>query len=73
MYDWIIEADIYRLNRAASEASTAEERRKLEGLADGKVQVLAAKQRERSVLSGSRSGGGPELSFPPPAGGAEPC
>lgn len=52
MYDWIIEADIYRLDRAISEASTAEERRKLQGLADAKVRVLATKRRERSVVSG---------------------
>ena len=52
MYDWIIEADVYRLNKAASQAGTAEERRELEALADAKVQVLAAKQPARSVLSG---------------------
>ena len=52
MYDWIIEADIYRLNRAAREARTAEERRKLEGLADAKVRILAAKQRGTSAFSG---------------------
>lgn len=53
MYNWIIEADIHRLNKAARQASTAEERRKLETLAHGKVQILAAKDRERSFLSGS--------------------
>jgi hypothetical protein len=37
MHDSIIEADIYCLNEAASETSTAEERRRLERLADGKV------------------------------------
>ena len=53
MYDWIIEADIYRLNKAAGEASTAEERLELERLADAKSRRLAAKQRERFMLSGS--------------------
>ena len=51
MYDWIIEADIYRLNKAAAQASTAEERRRLETLADANGQALAAKQRERSIFS----------------------
>jgi hypothetical protein len=37
MHDSIIEADIYSLNEAAGETSTAKERRRLERLADGKV------------------------------------
>ena len=53
MYGWIIEADIYRLDKAASEASTAEERRKLERLADAKMHLFATKRRERSLLSGA--------------------
>ena len=37
MYDWIIEADIYRLNKAALEAGSARERRELEVRAERKA------------------------------------
>ena len=53
MFDWIIEADIYRLNKEALEASSQQERRELEELAELKVQLLAARQRVCSELSGS--------------------
>ena len=48
MYDWIIEADVYRLNKAAREASTPRERRELESLAERKAQLLTTKQRAGS-------------------------
>lgn len=41
MYDWIIEADIHRLSKAARDASTSDERRKLEGLVAVKARLLA--------------------------------
>jgi hypothetical protein len=47
MFDWIVEADIYRLKKAASEATNPRERRELEALAQ---QKLAA------VCGGSRKG-----------------
>jgi hypothetical protein len=53
MHDWTIEAHIDRLNKASGLASTAEERRKLEGSADARMRVLPAEQRARSVLAGS--------------------
>jgi hypothetical protein len=51
MYDWIIEADIYRLNKAAGQTSRGEEPRNLETFADAKAQVLAAQRREASALT----------------------
>ena len=44
MYDWIIEADIYRLNKAALEAGSARERRELEMQAERKALVLATRR-----------------------------
>jgi hypothetical protein len=41
MYDWIIEADIYRLNKAALQAASARERRELEMEAGRKALILA--------------------------------
>jgi hypothetical protein len=42
MYDWIIEADIYRLNKAARETDSPRERRKLEMQVERKALALAA-------------------------------
>ena len=49
MYDWIIEADAYRLRKAAVEATTPRERRELEGLAERKLAVL---QRRKGASEG---------------------
>ena len=46
MYDWIVEADIYRLNKAASEASSSRERRELEMLAERKKSMLRSTDSE---------------------------
>jgi hypothetical protein len=40
VFDWIIEADVYRLRKAAGEASDPRERREIEALAEHKLQVL---------------------------------
>ena len=45
MYDWIIEADVYRLTKAASEATDPRERRKIEALAEQKLAALSARRR----------------------------
>jgi hypothetical protein len=44
MFDWIIEADIYRLKKAARETSDPEEQRKLESIANRKERIVAAKR-----------------------------
>jgi len=40
MFDWIVEADIYRLKKAALEATSPRERRELEAPADRKLALL---------------------------------
>lgn len=40
MLDWIIEADLYRLRKAASEAANPIERREIEALAEQKLALL---------------------------------
>jgi len=40
MFDWIIEADLYRLRKAAAEVRGPRERREVEALIDQKVAVL---------------------------------
>jgi len=50
MFDWIIEADIYRLRKEASEASDARQRRELEARADQKAAILA--RRHASIRAG---------------------
>lgn len=55
MHNGIIDADIYRLNNAASEASTPEERGKLERSTDGKAQVPAANHVAASLEAVERS------------------
>ena len=40
MFDWIIEADVYRLRKAAGDATSPRERRELENLAEHKLAVL---------------------------------
>ena len=45
MYDWIIEADVYRLRKAASEATDSRERRAIEALAAQKLAALSARRR----------------------------
>jgi hypothetical protein len=52
MYDWIIEADVYRLRRAAAETRDQSERRELEALADQKLVVLS---KRRTWVRGTRS------------------
>jgi hypothetical protein len=53
MYDWIIEADVYRLRKAASEATNPRERRELEGLAEQKLAALSG--HHRTLVAGTRS------------------
>jgi hypothetical protein len=53
MYDWIIEADLYRLKKAASEATNPRERRELEALAQHKVAALS--QRREAPGAGTSS------------------
>ena len=45
MYDWIIEADIYRLRKSANEAANPSERRKIEALAEQKLAALSSRRR----------------------------
>jgi hypothetical protein len=45
MYNWIIEADIYRLRKAAAEATNQRDRRELEILAQHKLETLSAYRR----------------------------
>jgi hypothetical protein len=45
VYDWIIEADVYRLRKAASEAGNSNERRGLEALAERKLTALSLHRR----------------------------
>jgi hypothetical protein len=40
VFDWIIEADVYRLRKAAGEATDPRERREIENLAEHKLAVL---------------------------------
>jgi hypothetical protein len=40
VFNWIIEADVYRLRKAASEATSSRERHELEALAEHKLAVL---------------------------------
>jgi len=44
VYDWIIEADAYRLRKAASEASNSRERRELEAQAEQKLAALSQRR-----------------------------
>jgi hypothetical protein len=48
MFDWIIEADIYRLKKAARETSDPEERSTLESIAKRKERFVASKRSEVS-------------------------
>lgn len=43
MYDWIIEADIYRLQKGAEEATDSRLRHELESMAEQKHAALAAR------------------------------
>jgi hypothetical protein len=40
MFDWIIEADVYRLRKAAREATSPRERSEMEALAEQKLNLL---------------------------------
>ena len=51
MFDWVIEADIYRLGKAANESHSSRERREIEAPAE---QILAL-LRERTGGSESSS------------------
>ena len=55
MYDWIIEADLYRLKKAASEATNSRERRELEALAEHKLAALS--QRREALVAATNSNG----------------
>ena len=55
MYAWIIEADVYRLKKAASEATNPRERRELEALAQHKLAALS--QRREASVAGTSSNG----------------
>jgi len=55
MYDWILEADIYRLDKAVREAAGIQERRALETLAKQKALILAAKRGEWPVKAGEEA------------------
>jgi hypothetical protein len=53
MYDWIIEADVYRLKKAASEAANPRERRELEALAQHKLAALSERHEAPVVRTSS--------------------
>ena len=53
MFDWIIEADVYRLTKAAGDATTTRERRELEALAEQKLAALS--QRRHAPVEGTSS------------------
>ena len=55
MYDWIIEADVYRLKKAVSETTDPRERRELEALAQHKLAALS--QRRETLVAGTSSNG----------------
>ena len=40
MFDWIIEADVYRLRKGAREATSPRARREIEALAEQKLALL---------------------------------
>jgi hypothetical protein len=44
VYDWIIEADIYRLRKAAEELTDTRQRRELEAMAERKAAVLTSQR-----------------------------
>lgn len=53
MYDWIIEADAYRLRKQADEALDPAVRRELERRAERKVQLLAERRGDaRAKITG---------------------
>ena len=52
MYDWIIEADIYRLRKAAADAPSQSERHEMEALAEQKLAALSAKREAGFVTAG---------------------
>ena len=47
MFDWIFEADVYRLKKAASDATTVCERRELEALPERKLVILSQLREHR--------------------------
>jgi len=55
MYDWIIEADVYRLKKAASEATNPRERRELEALAQHKLAALSQPREAPVAWTGSNA------------------
>ena len=44
MYDWIIEADVYRLRKAAGQATSPSERREMDALAERKLAALSLRR-----------------------------
>jgi len=55
MYDWIIEADVHRLKKAASEATYSPERRKLESLIQHKLAALSQGQEARAARTSANA------------------
>jgi hypothetical protein len=53
VFDWIIEADVYRLKKAASEATNPRERRELEARAEQKLAALS--HRHEATVAGRSS------------------
>jgi hypothetical protein len=51
VFDWIIEADVYRLRKALSETTNSRDRREIEALAEHKLEML----RRRAGLSETSS------------------
>jgi len=49
MFDWIIEADVYRLKKAAREAANPRERREIEALAEQKLAMLESRTEVRGI------------------------
>jgi hypothetical protein len=50
MFDWVIEADIYRLRKAISETTDRQEQRELAGLAEQKERILAGRRGYASAV-----------------------
>ena len=57
MYDWIIEADIYRLHKALTQAATVGEQHRLASQINAKKSQLLRNRSEQPALLGSADGG----------------
>ena len=57
MYEWIIEADIYRLNKAYSQAATTGEQHRLASqITDKKAQLLRSRPEQQTLLGSANAG-----------------